>query len=87
MRVSLGFLADSENARVWGTSGRAARLADRAAVRMRKGVSLLAMAAAVSVNGAASVGFGVAIAGPIKASSSFGASLIGVWARASCSDN
>jgi hypothetical protein len=39
---------------------------------------LLAMAAAMSVNGAASIGFGVAIAGPISASSSFGASLIGV---------
>jgi hypothetical protein len=77
-RLSLCFLADSEKARVWGTSGRAARLAARAAVRIRKGVSLLAMAAAMSVNGAASIGFGVAIAGPISASSSFGASLIGV---------
>lgn len=45
MRVSLCVLGVSENARVWGPSGRAARLADRTAVRMRKGVSLLAMAA------------------------------------------
>ena len=51
MRVSLRVRVESENARVWGASGRAARLADRAAVRMRKGVSLLAMAAAMSGNG------------------------------------
>lgn len=51
MRVSLCFLAESENARVAGAIGRAARLTDRTAVRMRKGASLLAMAAAVSGNG------------------------------------
>jgi hypothetical protein len=51
MRVSLCFLVDRENARVWRASGRAARLADRTAVRMRKGVSLLAMAAVMSGNG------------------------------------
>ena len=51
MRESLCFLAEIENARVWGPSGRAALLADRAAVRKRNGVSLLAMVAAVSSNG------------------------------------
>ncbi len=49
--VSLCFLAAKENARVWGNSGRAARLPDRATVRMRKGVSLVAMAAVLSGNG------------------------------------
>ncbi len=59
MRESLGLVAVSDNVRVWGASGRAARPADRIAVRMRNGVSLLAMAAGVSSNGASSIGFGV----------------------------
>lgn len=48
MRVSLGLLAVTENALC---CGRAARDADRTAVLMRKGESLLAMAVVVEGNG------------------------------------
>jgi len=51
MRVSLRLVADVDNVRAGtGTIAHAARLPARATVRMRKGVSLLAMAAVVSSN-------------------------------------
>ena len=81
MRVSLCRLAATENVRVWGASGRAARVADRAAVRRRKGVSLLAMAARVSSNGSVNRGVGVAVPGPDRETSSFEALLIGGLAQ------
>ena len=90
MRESLGLVAVSDNARVWGASGRAARLADRRAVRTRNGFSLLAMAAGVSSNGTSSIGVGVvgvAIRGDTHwASSSLAASGPPGWQVLQCTD-